>query len=142
MANAQSILTLNGNQDTTQNSNDKMEIVSEINDTKEILEVNFTNNLEQINQNQLKTPSLRTKYNLGAYHTGSFCGVSNIDLNLITCEDKTVIPSIIQTYVLHLYHKYILHPGMDITEEMVRQNLYWPGIRYAVQKEVTDSDTL
>ena len=36
---------------------------------------------------------------------------------------------------------YLLHTGTDKTEAMIRQNLYWPNIRYTVQKEVTNSDT-
>ena len=29
---------------------------------------------------------------------------------------------------------------MDITEAMLFQHLYWPGIRYSVRKEVTNCD--
>ena len=77
----------------------------------------------------------------GTYQTGSFRGGSNINLNLITCEDKIVILSILQSYILHWYHTYLLHPGIDRTEETIFQHLYWPRIREAVQKEVTYFDT-
>ena len=76
------------------------------------------------------------KYKDGTYHKGSFCGGSNIDINPIMCEDKIVIKSILQSYVLHWYHKHIFHTGMDILEAMICQNIYWPGIRDAVRKEV------
>ena len=46
------------------------------------------------------------------YHEGSFCGVINIYPNLIMCEYNIFILSIIQRYVLHWYHMYLLHPGM------------------------------
>ena len=36
---------------------------------------------------------------------------------------------------------YLLHPGMYITEAMIRQNVYWPGIINAFWKEVTNCDT-
>ena len=36
---------------------------------------------------------------------------------------------------------YLLRPGMDRTEAIIRQRLYWPGIRNSVQKEVTNCDT-
>ena len=36
---------------------------------------------------------------------------------------------------------YLLHPGMDITEVIICQSLYWPGIRKYVQKELYDCDT-
>ena len=57
------------------------------------------------------------------------------------CKDKIVIPSILQSYVVHWYHTYLLHPVMDRTEATIRQNLYWIDIRYDVRKEVTNCDT-
>ena len=82
-----------------------------------------------------------SKYKYGTYHTGSFRGGRNIDLNLITCKDKNIIPSKLQSCALHCCHTYPLRPGMDRTEVMICQHLYWPKIRYAVQKEVTNCDT-
>ena len=70
-----------------------------------------------------------------------FCGEVNIYLNLITCEDNIVIPPIIQSCVFHWYHTYLLHPRMDLTEATIIQHFYWPGIRDAVWKEVTNFDT-
>ena len=35
---------------------------------------------------------------------------------------------------------YLLHPGMDRTESMICQRFYWPDIRYAPRKEVTNCD--
>ena len=49
-----------------------------------------------------------------------------------------MIPSKLQCYVLHWYRTYLLHPGMDRTEVMICQHLYWPDIRYVVRKEVTN----
>ena len=63
------------------------------------------------------------KYNNVTYHKGSFCGGSNIDLNLITCDNKIFIPEKLQSYVLHWYHTYILRPDMDRTEAMIFQPL-------------------
>ena len=42
---------------------------------------------------------------------------------------------------MHWYHTYILHPGMDRTEAMIHQHLYWPNIRNSVQTEVSNCDT-
>ena len=36
---------------------------------------------------------------------------------------------------------YLLTPGMDWTEEIIRQHLYWPSIINSVHKEVTNGDT-
>ena len=79
----------------------------------------------------------------GRNHTIRFIfpGCSNIDINLITCKDKIVITSKLQSYVVHWYHMYLLRPRTDITETIICQHLYWPDIRYAVRKEVTNCDT-
>ena len=58
-------------------------------------------NFKLINQYQQKYPSLKAKYKMGTYQKDSFPGGSNIYLNLITCEDNTVIPEILQSCVLH-----------------------------------------
>ena len=81
------------------------------------------------------------KYKYGTYHKGSFPGDSNDNLKLIMCKDKSFIPSKIQSYVIHWYHIYLLHPVMYRTEAMIHQHLYWPNIRYFVRKEVTNCDT-
>ena len=81
------------------------------------------------------------KYDDGTYHKSYFCGGSNIYNNLIPCEDKIVITSKLESYVLHLYHIYLLHPGMDRMEVMICQHLYWPSIIHAVQKEGINCDT-
>ena len=39
------------------------------------------------------------------------------------------------------YHTYLIHPGLDQTEAMIFQHLYWPGIKYSVYIEVTYCDT-
>ena len=86
-------------------------------------------------------PSIIAKYKDGTYHKGSFRGGSNIDLRLIMCKDKIIIPSKPQSYILHWYHTYLLHPGIYITEAMILQHFYWTDIRYAVRNKVTNSDT-
>ena len=91
-------------------------------------------NLKLIQEYQRLKPSIRAKYNDGTYHKGYFRGGSNIDLSLITCNDKINIPLKLQRYVLHWYHTYLLRPEMDRTEMMICQHLYWPDIRDAVRK--------
>ena len=66
--------------------------MSEINDTQERPEDIFFINFKIIDQYQQKYPSLEAIYTTGTYQKGSFCGGSNIQLNLITCKDKIVIP--------------------------------------------------
>ena len=81
------------------------------------------------------------KYKYDTYHIDSFGGGSNIYLKLITCEDKIFILSILQSYALNWCHEYLLHPVMDRTEAMNRQNLYWPGVRETFCKEVKNCGT-
>ena len=64
-----------------------------------------------------------------------------ISLNLITCEDKIIITSILQIYVLNWYNMYLLYPGIDRTQKTIFQHLYWSGIREAFQKKATNCGT-
>ena len=52
--------------------------------------------LRTIKKYQRKKPSLIAKYQMGRYQQSSFCGGSIIQLKLITCKYKVVIPLIIQ----------------------------------------------
>ena len=82
-----------------------------------------------------------TTYKDGMYHNGYFRGGSNIDLKIIMCKDNIVIPSILQNYVLHWYHAYLLRSGMDRTETNIHQHFYWPDIRYSVRNKVSNCDS-
>ena len=66
--------------------------MSEINNTKELPEVIFPINLKLIDQYQQKDPTLKAKYKMATYKNVYFRGGSNVNINLITCEDKTFIP--------------------------------------------------
>ena len=81
------------------------------------------------------------KYYQGMYKNGSFCGGSNININLIICEGKIIIPLMLQIYVLKRYNTYLLHPGMDRREEIICQHFYWHGNKKYVFKEVSKCDT-
>ena len=94
-----------------------------------------------IQRHKRAEPILMAKYKNGTYHKGYFCGGSNNDISLITCKDKIVITSKLQSYILYWYHKHLCHTGMDRMEAMIRQLFYWPDIRNVVRKEVTNSDT-
>ena len=50
-------------------------------------------------------------------------------LLLICGNENLVVPTILQNYVVNLYHKYLLHPVMDRTESTIIQQLYWPNLR-------------
>ena len=97
MAGTISRLSISRNQETTHESTYKSLIVSEINETKELSEGIFPINLKSIDQYQCKYPILMDNYTIGAYQKDSFCGVSNINLELIMCEDDILIPLILQS---------------------------------------------
>ena len=69
MADALSRLPIDSNQETTQESTYKKEILSEIVDIEELPKGNFLINLKLINQ-----------YNMGVYKNDSFCGLIHIHL--------------------------------------------------------------
>ena len=75
--------------------------MSEINNTKKLPEGIFPINLKLIDQYQQKDPSQEAKYKMGAYQKGCICGVSNINLNLITCDDDIFIMSILQSCLFY-----------------------------------------
>ena len=76
-----------------------------------------------IQKSQQEEPIITAKYKYGKYHKGYLRGDINIDINLITCKDKIVIMSKLQSYVVHWHHTYILHTGMDRTEVVICQHL-------------------
>ena len=86
-----SIFLLDINQETTWMFSYTKEIVSYINDIKEIPEGTFRINLKMISTYQWMEPRLVTKYKNDTHHIGSFRGVRNINISLVTCEDNTVI---------------------------------------------------
>ena len=94
-------------------------ISAEINDSKELPKGSFSVNLKNIDQYQQKDYILMDKYEMSVYQKDYFHGWTNININLLSCEDKIVIPPIIQSYVLHWYRTYLLHLVMIRMEAMI-----------------------
>ena len=115
--------------------------MSEINDIEEQYEGNFPKNPKWIQKYQRLEPRIIDKFKNGTYHNSSFRGGINTYLNLITYKDTIVIPSKFQSYVFNWYHRYLRHTGMDITEAIICQYLYWTDIRDSIWKEITNCDT-
>ena len=92
-----------------------------------------------IDRYQREEPFLTEKRKCAKYKKGSFRGYRNT-IELVTYEGKIVIPHKLQKYVMKWYHTYLLHPGLDKMEAVIHKHLYWPGIRKAFQKEVTNCD--
>ena len=66
--------------------------MSEINYNEELPGGVFPVDIILFDQHQHKYPSLLAKYIIGIYQKGYFCGRSNININLITCEYNIFIP--------------------------------------------------
>ena len=96
--------------------------MSEINDIEELTEMTYPINITFIVKHQRQEPSRRAKYKDGTHHKGYFPKDSSTDINLIMCKGKIIIPLKLQSYVLHWYHTYLLHSGMDRREAMICQN--------------------
>ena len=71
-----------------------------------------------------------------------------ISLKVIDDEDilvyennRMVIPgSLMQTRIMTWYHHYLQHPGENRLEETLTAVMYWPGMRYRIQKHVKTCD--
>ena len=78
-------MPIGSNQETIHEFTYKNEILSEINNTQEILEVIFPIILKLIDQYQQKYASLLAKYTTGTYQKGYFRGGSNIYIIILYC---------------------------------------------------------
>ena len=86
-------IPLNGNEDNTQKSTYQQEIVSEINDTEELPEVNFPINRKLIQKYQRAEPRITAKYKNSTYHKGCFLGGTiwvGLELELQCTANATV----------------------------------------------------
>ena len=89
---------------------------------------------------QRKDKEILNKLKMKVYHAKDFRGGGTTRM-LVCYNDKIVIPKILQRYVLHWYHTYLLHPGMIRTEETIRQHLYWPDMQKDVRQYIKTCDT-
>ena len=84
---------------------------------------------------------LTAKLKCTAYNRGDFRRGSNTIHNLVKCKNKTVITLKPKIYAVLRYHAYLLHTGLDRTEVIIHQHLYWTGLKKAVRKEVRNCGT-
>ena len=76
---------------------------------------------QMINKYERTDNDLVEKLKFANYHTKYFCGGRNTFM-LIYKNDKIVVPTILQKYVVHLHHTYILHPGTERIEDTISQH--------------------
>jgi hypothetical protein len=61
--------------------------------------------------------------------------------DLITYNDKIVIPKCLQRRTVEWYHGYLCHPGETRTEQTIRLHYYWPNMRETVHDVCTRCHT-
>ena len=55
---------------------------------------------------------------------------------LICSNDKIVMPTILQKYVVNWYHTYLLHLGTERTEATIIQHCFWPHLRNDIRTHI------
>lgn len=58
----------------------------------------------------------------------SFCGGGK-SFNLVVCQNKIVVPKILQLRAVQWYHLYLVHAGETRTEQTIRQHFWWKNLR-------------
>ena len=56
-------------------------------------------------------------------------------------NDKTVVPTILQKFVVNWYHTYLLHPGKERTEATIRQHYSRPHLRDNIRTDIKFCNT-
>ena len=57
-------------------------------------------------------------------------------VELLTYQQKIVIPTSLRGRILAWYHSYLAHPGQTRMEATLRQTLWWPNMRKDVERHV------
>jgi hypothetical protein len=55
---------------------------------------------------------------------------------VFTYQGKIYVPVPLRKEVIAWYHQYLCHPGVNRTEQTIRQTMYWPGLTEDVKKHV------
>ena len=72
-----------------------------------------------------------SKYEIKNFHGGGK------QRTLLCYKDKIVIPTVLRQRVIQWYHHFLCHPGINRTEETIRQHLWWPEMRTQINKAVS-----
>jgi transposase InsO family protein len=55
------------------------------------------------------------------------------EVQVVLYDEKIYVPKDLRNQVVSWYHEYLCHPGMNRTEQTIRQNFTWPGLRTTVE---------
>lgn len=92
---------------------------------------------ELIDKEQQKDNELLEALRKNQYSVNAFCGGDNTKRDLICHNGKIVIPASLRRRVVEWYHNYLLHPGLNRTEETIQQHLMWKRMRDDIRKYVS-----
>ena len=66
------------------------------------------------------------------YHIKTY-KVAGKEIPLLSYQNKIVIPKVLQKKITQWYHTQLCHPGETRTEQTIRMNFVWKGLRETVQ---------
>jgi len=101
--------------------------------TQEVDIEKFPMNPILIAKEQSKDKELQTSLRRNKTHFGS---MKIEDTDLITIENRIVIPKVLQGRIIAWYHEYLAHPGMTRLEATIRSLFTWTNIRAQVKSHV------
>jgi transposase InsO family protein len=91
--------------------------------------IKFPLKFQVIHKYQQADKTLKTtQHQLKSFHGG------DIAYKLMCHNDKIIVPKPLQKYLIEWYHQYLLHPGMNRTEETIKQHFWWNSM----QKDIID----
>jgi RNase H-like domain found in reverse transcriptase/Reverse transcriptase (RNA-dependent DNA polymerase)/Integrase zinc binding domain len=104
---------------------------------KDILPVTYhvLHSEQQRDQALLKATHINKQYQLKSFHGGG------TGRTLICLHNKIVVPRTLQKRVVQWYHDILCHPGINRTEETIRQHFWWKNLREDVLNVCKMCDT-
>ena len=96
--------------------------MSELYDIDKLPGVNFPLSFKLIDRYQKEYPFLQENFTCANNRRGYFFWGQNT-IELVTYNNKIVIPKQLQKYVVNWYHTYLIHPLLYKTEAMIFQNI-------------------
>ena len=81
---------------------------------------------QQQDKDLIKLAKSNKEYNVKSYT------VAGKEILLLTYQGKIVIPKLLQKQITQWYHVQLCHPGKTRTEQTIRMNFTWKGLRETV----------
>ena len=102
--------------------------------TKKVELNEFPLNFKAIYQHQQQDETLQLdiKKRPAQYILHSFRGGGKVQKLICNKEKKIIIPKVLQNRIVQWYHTYLSHPGINRTEQTIRQHFTWTNLRQTV----------